>query len=323
MRRRELLLLLGGAITAPRATRAQQTRPAIGWLQNASLASRSTARTTAFAHALSEFWYVEGQNITFEYRSAAGQYDRFPALAANLVSGKVDIILALGGPASIRAAQNATSTVPILFLVGLDPVSAGFVASLARPGGNITGVFNQVCDLTPKRLELLSELVPQSKTIALLMNPANGPELCAMQEAAQARGVELPILRASTEGEIDVAFASLASLRAGALIVLSDAFFQSRREQLVALAARYAVPTIFPNPEFAASGGLISYSPDYAVAFGILGSYSGKILKGARPADLPVQQPTKFTAVINLGTAKTLGLTVPQTILARADEVID
>jgi putative tryptophan/tyrosine transport system substrate-binding protein len=329
MRRRELMLLLGATLGLPRVVRAQpKAMPVIGWLQNSQQIARPpNNRATAFHQGLRETGYVEGENLTIEYRTAAGQYDRFPALAAELVARKVDVILSFAGPVSLRAAQNATSTIPIIFLSGSDPVADGFVASLARPGGNITGVVTQVGELTPKRLELLSELVPNAKVIALLTNLANGPmldrHLREMQEAARIKGVDLPVLEASTEGEIDAAFAKLRGLNAGALIVHSDAFFQSRREQLVALEARYGIPTMYPNPEFVVSGGLISYSPSYATAFRLIGSYAGTILKGAKPADLPVQQPTAFELLINVNTAKAHGLTVPQTILARADKVIE
>jgi putative ABC transport system substrate-binding protein len=328
MRRRKLMLLLGGAMTTPRLLLAQtKPTPVIGWLQGAPLMARTNPRAIAFHQGLSETGYIEGQNLSIEYRSAEGHYDRFPGFAADLVSRKVDVILTLAGPVSIRAAQNATATIPIVFLSGGDPVADKFVASLSRPGGNITGVYNNVGDLLPKRLELLAELAPQAKTIALLSNPANGPELhrlfLAMEEAARVKEVRLSILEAATEGKIDDTFANLASMNAGALMVLPDAFFQSRREQLVSLATRYSVPTMFPNPEFVAAGGLISYAPNYSAAFRLIGSYAGRILKGAKPADLPVQQPTAFELMINLKTAKALGLTVPPSILVRADKVIE
>jgi putative tryptophan/tyrosine transport system substrate-binding protein len=328
MKRRELILLLGAAVALPRVVRAQQkAMPVIGWLSNQQIARPPNDRAVAFQQGLRETGYVEGQNLTIEYRPAAGQYDRFPALAAELVSRKVDLIISTAGPVSLRAAQDATSTIPIVFLIGSDPVRDGFVASLARPGGNTTGVLTQVGELTPKRLELISELVPDTRVIALLTNPANGPtlsrELSVMQQAAQIKEVHLPILEASTDSEIDAAFAKLRGLNADALVIHSDAFFQSRREQLVALESRYGIPTMYPNPEFVVSGGLISYSPSYATAFRILGSYAGTILKGAKPADLPVQQPTAFELLINVNTAKAHGLTVPQAILARADKVIE
>ena len=249
------------------------------------------------------------------------------ALAADLVGRKVDLIATSGGDLVALAARNATSTIPIVFIGGGDPVEGGLVASLARPGGNVTGFSDLLVELHPKRLELLSELVPQARVIALLVNPNSASAAAQItrevQDAARTRGMQLPILKAGTENEIDAAFATLLQLHADGLVVSSEPFFTSRREQLVGLAARHAVPAIYALREFAASGGLISYGPSVTSTFRQLGIYAGRILKGAMPADLPVQQPTTFELVINLNTAKQLGLTVPPLILARATEVIE
>jgi putative tryptophan/tyrosine transport system substrate-binding protein len=325
--RRELLLLLGGAATAwPLAGRAQQkAMPVIGFLASGP-PGPNAPNVAAFHQGLGETGYIEGKNLAMEYRWAEGHYDRLPALAADLVGRKVDLISTSGGDISALAATRATSTIPIAFAIGGDPVAAGLVASLARPGGNVTGVTILAVELTAKRLELLSELAPQARVVALLVNPNYTDAERIMrdaQEAAHAKGVQLHILRASTESEIDAGFATLVQLQAGALIVANDPFFFSQRDQLVALASRHAVPAIEFTREFAASGGLISYGPSITAAYHQEGIYAGKILKGAKPADLPVQQPTKFELVINLKTAKALGLTVPQTLLARADEVIE
>jgi putative ABC transport system substrate-binding protein len=326
MRRREFGKLVGGAAIAwPLAARAQQKRvPVIGYLGLGSPGPRAPF-TAAFGQGLAETGYVEGQNVAIEYRWAEGNYDRLPALAADLVAQKVDVI-ASGGGIGALAAQRATSTIPIVFTVGGDPVVLGLVASLARPGGNLTGVSIITVELMPKRFELLSELVPRARLIALLANP-NSPSAerttREMEEAARAKGLRLHILKASTEAEIDAAFLTLVQLQAGALVVGADAFFNARREQLVALASRHAIPAIWEWREFAEAGGLISYGPSLIDVNRQEGIYAGKILKGAKPADLPVQQPTKFELVINLKTANALGLTVPQSMLMRADEVIE
>ena len=328
MRRRDLLsLAAAGAIAWPLAARAQQkAMPVVGFLSTGNASPGPVAPlVAAFRQGLSETGYVEGQNVTIEYRWAEGHYDRLPALAADLVGRKVDVIVSTGGTPTALAAKNATSTIPIVFRAGTDPVGDGLVASLARPGGNLTGVSMIIDELTPKRLELLSELVPQAKVIALLVNPKNPATENVMrdvQEAARVKGLQLPILKANSESEIDAAFATLVQLQAGALVVAADPFLTSRREQLVALATRHAVPAIYAWREFAEAGGLISYGSSLTTAFRQLGNYAGKILKGAKPADLPVQQPTRFELVINLKTAKALRLTIPQSLLLRADDVI-
>jgi putative ABC transport system substrate-binding protein len=327
MRRRDLIRLVAGAAAVlPFPTRAhRKPMPVIGYLSGRALGD-AAALVAAFRRGLEDAGYAEGRNLAIEYRFADGHYDRFPVLAADLVDRNVEVVAAVGGTTAALAVKNATSTIPIVFFVGGDPVAAGLVPSLARPGGNLTGVSIQLTELTPKRLELLSELVPQAKVIALLVNPsnANADRLSRdLQEAARTKGVRLPVVKASTTGEIDAAFASLANRHAEALIVGDDPFFASRGEQIVALTSRYAVPAIFPDRKFTTSGGLVSYGPSFAAALRIVGGYVGRILDGTKPADLPVQQPTKFDLVVNLKTAKALGLTVPQSILARADEVIE
>ena len=324
MRRRELMLVLGGALTAARTLRAQQkAMPVIGFLNGRS-PGEAAGVVAAFRQGLSETGYVEGQNVAIEYRWAEGRYDRLRALAADLVGRQVDLI-ATGGLPPALAAKNATSTIPIVFL-GTDPVRDGLVASLARPGGNLTGFTVINVELMPKRLDLLFELVPETRVIALLVNPNNPTAETIMgdvQEAARVKGMQLDIVKAGTESEIETAFAFLVQLQAGALVVGGDPFFNSRREQLAALASRHAIPAIYEYREFPAAGGLISYGPSLTNTWREVGIYAGKILKGAKPADLPVQQPTKFELVVNLKTAKALGLTVPQSILALADEVIE
>src|SRR4051794_5659540 len=326
VKRREFIALVGGAAAAgPLVGHAQQkAMPVIGVLSTTSVPAAPFM--AAFRQGLSETGYVEGQNVAIEYRGAEGHYDRLPALAAELVGRKVDVIVSTGGSPTALAAKSATSTIPIVFRSGADAVALGLVASLARPGGNLTGVSMLIDELTPKRLELLSELVPQAGVIALLVNPNNPNAERTMRDAAEAarsKGVQLHILKAGTESAIDAAFSTLVQLHAGALVVSADPFLSSRREQLVALALRHVVPAIYAWREFVASGGLISYGSSLTGAYRLVGIYAGKILKGAKPADLPVEQPTKFELVINLNTAKALGLTVPQSLLTRADELIE
>jgi putative ABC transport system substrate-binding protein len=297
----------------------------IGWLSSASPGPLA-ASVAEFRRGLSETGYVEGQNAAIEYRWAEGHYDRLPALAADLAGRKVDLIATSGGSTSAFAAKSATSTIPIVFITGADPVEVGLVASLAWPGGNLTGISILTAELMPKRLELLSELVPQASVVALLANPnnSNAERLIGdMQEAARTKGVRLHILKAGAEDEFETAFAFLVELQTGALLVGDDPFFFSRRDQLVALTARHAVPAMYEWREFVAIGGLISYGTSLTAAYRLAGTYVGRILAGAKPADLPVQQPTTFDLVVNLNTAKALGLTVPPSILARADEVIE
>jgi putative ABC transport system substrate-binding protein len=323
MRRRELMLLLSGAMTVARDLHAQQkAMPVIGFL-GVNSPGATASYVVALYRGLSETGYTEGQNVTVEYRWAEGRYDQLPALAADLVGRKVDVIATSG--AGARAAKDATSTISIVSLVG-DPVATGLYASLARPGGNLTGVSILTVEMMPKRLELLSELVPRVGVIALLVNPNNSNTervMGDMQEAARGKGVQLLILKAGAEGEFEPAFDSLVQQHAGALIVGADPFFNTRRQELVALASRHALPAIYEWRESAVAGGLISYGPSLTGIWREIGIYAGKILNGAKPADLPVEQPTTFELVVNLKTAKALGLTVPQSILARADEVIE
>jgi ABC-type uncharacterized transport system substrate-binding protein len=325
MRRRDVLALLGGAVSLSLTARAQQKRiPVIGYL-GAGSAGWSGWIQDAFPEGLRDTGYVEGQDIAIEYRWADGNYDRLNAFATDLVARKVDVIAAQSTLSAI-AAKAATSTIPIVFTSGADPVGVGLIATLARPGGNLTGVSFLTIELMAKRLELLSQLVPEARVIALLVNPKISAAEFAIrdtQEAGRAKGVQLPVIQAATESEIDAAFAFLAELKPGALVVFTDPFFSTRRDQLVALAARHRLPAIYDSSVYAAAGGLISYGTDLGSVYRLQGSYAGKILKGATPADLPVQQPTKFELVINLKTAKALGLTVPQSLLARADEVIE
>jgi putative tryptophan/tyrosine transport system substrate-binding protein len=332
MNRRNLIALLGGAAAAwPLAAWAQQAgMPVIGFLGSESPALWA-GRLRAFHQGLSEAGYVEGRNVAIEYRWADGQGDRFPAMASDLVRRQPTVIFAAPGTAAL-AAKAATTTVPIVFMSGVDPVDYGLVASLNRPGGNLTGVSALSVELTSKRLELLHELVPMATTIAFLINPTNPffPSFNRdrtptepLQTAARSLGLELIVLQASGERDFDSVFASLLQLRAGALLTNNDPLFGSHTEQLAALTVRHAVPAIFPNREFVAAGGLASYGSNTADSYRLAGVYTGRILKGEKPADMPVQQATKVELMINLKTAKTLGLTVPLPLLTRADEVIE
>jgi len=325
MRRRELLLALTTGMIGARAVCAQQkAMPVIGYLSPGSSES-DDFRLTAFRKGLNETSYFEGQNVAIEYRWAYEQNDRLPALAADLVHLQVLVIVTAGAPPAF-AAKAATSAIPIVFVLGVDPVQSGLVASFNRPGGNITGVSLITAELAAKRLQLLRELVPAAVVVALLVNRANpiaDPVTRNLQEAARSLGLQAHVLRASTASEIDSAFGALAKLGDGALVLGGDPFFTNQRTQIVALAARYAVPAIYESRLFPAAGGLMSYGTDLADTFREAGVLTGKILRGAKPKELPVEQPTKVELIVNLKTAKTLGLTIPQAILGRADEVIE
>jgi ABC-type uncharacterized transport system substrate-binding protein len=325
MQRRTFMLLLGGTAGWPLAGPAQR-KPmrVIGYIGSGTSHDVASPFVVALRQGLGETGYVEGQNLAIEYRWVEGKYDRLPVFAADLVGRNVELILAPNDVLA-HAAKGATSTILIVFVTNGDPVADGLVVSLARPGGNLTGMAGMAIELMPKRLELLSELVPQVGAIALLVNPNNAiaERIMRKAEAAGGKGVQLPIPKASTEGEIDAAFSTLVQLHAGALIIAPDGFLLSRREQLLALASRHAVPAIYPWREAVDGGGLISYGTNRIAVARELGIYAGKILKGAKPADLPIEQPTKFELIINLKTAKTLGLTVPLPLLARADEVVE
>jgi len=325
MRRRDFVLLLAGAMTAAHVSSAQQkTMPVIGYL-NGTTPEANAPQLAAFRQGLSETGWVEGQNLKIEYRWAEFHYDRLPGLAADLVSHKVDVIAACGGADEAFVAKDATSTIPTVFMTGADPVETGLAASLARPGGNRTGVTNLTQLLWQKRLELIADLVPQTRVIGLLVNPNRalvGRVVDSTQQAANIKGLQLEILKAGTEAEIDAAFATAVQRQIGAVVV-SDPLFDSLAKQVAAAAARHAVPAIYISRKYVEDGGLISYEAIFTASYHEVGIYAGKILNGAKPADLPVQQATNFELVVNLNTAKALGLTVPPAILARADEVIE
>jgi len=325
MRRREFLSAIGAVASAPFAARAQQLAiPVIGFLSSGTAAGLEYL-TAAFRQGLGEAGYVEGRNVAIEYRWAEGQYDRLPVIAADLVRRRVSVVLAGTTPAAL-AAKKATSTIPIVFIVGADPIAIGLVDSLSRPSSNVTGVSNYLSDLGAKRLELLRELVPNAAVIGVLVNPSfpdAESQSKDLKEAAHKLGQLVRIVNVNNEKDFDAAFATLRQLQAEVLLVTVDPLFNSRREQLIALAAQHKIPAIYFGREFVVSGGLMSYAANLADGYRQASIYVGRILKGTKPADLPVVQPTKFEMVVNLKTAKTLGLTIPPSLRARADEVIE
>jgi ABC-type uncharacterized transport system substrate-binding protein len=325
VKRREFITLIGGAAIASLAGHAQSAMPVIGFLRSTSI-ERSAHLIAAFLQCLKETGYVDGQNVTIAYRSAEGQYDRLAALAAELVQRRVDIIVATGGSEPARVAKAATTTIPIVFSGGGDPVRDGLVTSLSQPGGNLTGVSMLTVDIGSKRFGLLRELVPSAKTIALLINPKSpelGPHLQDVQGAADSFGQQVRVLNAANEEEIDSAFAAMARERPDALLTDTDPFLVSRREQIVTLANHYRIPALYEWREFAEAGGLVSYGPSHTEPYRLIGIYTGRILKGAKPAELPIVQSTKFELVINQRTARRIGFDIPPMLLARADEVIE
>ena len=326
MRRREFISLIGGvAATWPLVVRAQPAVPVIGFLSTGSAKGRA-AYLAAFHEGLRKGGFIEGQNISIEYRWAEDHYERLPELAADLVHRHVDLIAAASTPAAL-AAKAATTTIPIVFEMAGDPVGLGVVASLDRPRGNVTGVANLGIQITPKRLQLLHEVVPNAKVVALLVNSAN-PTVAETQSreaqaAAHTLGVDLRVVNASTERDFDAAFANLTQMRAGGLVIAAEPLFSSRSKQLGELTVRHAVPAIYRLRDFAAAGGLMSYGGDTTRAYHLAGIYTGRVLKGEKPADLPVQQSTKVELIINIKTAKALGLSIPNTLIGRADELIE
>jgi putative ABC transport system substrate-binding protein len=325
VKRREFITLLGGAVTAwPLAARSQQpAMPVVGFLNSAS-PDAFAALVRAFTHGLAETGYVEGRNVAIDYRWAENQYDRLPALAADLVRRQVAVIVV--NPPAALPAKAATSTIPIVFLSALNPVEIGLVASLNRPGGNVTGVSTLNVELLPKRVDLLRELIPTSTVVGALVNPASSAAMTQakdLQEVGQKLRLQITVLHASTESDLDSAFATLPQMQAAGLVIAGDPFFTSQSDRLAALALRHAVPAIYQYRPFAAAGGLMSYGANLMEQNRLAGIYTGRILKGEKPADLPVQQSTEVELIINLKTAKALGLTIPLSILARADEVIE
>jgi putative tryptophan/tyrosine transport system substrate-binding protein len=324
MRRRDFIAALGGITAMPFGARAQPKTPVIGYLSTGS-PSAFASRLAAFRQGLGELGFAEGQNLAIEYRWASGGYDQMQAFAADLVGRNVDVILT-SGPPSLRAASASTSTIPVVFVVGSDPVRDGLVSSMSRPDRNLTGITFLAVDLTPKRLELVAELVPQTKIVGLLTNPTNAAEERVVRDAhaaARIAGLRLEILPASNDVEIDAAFAMVVQRQVGALLVSPDSLFTSRTSHIAALAISHRIPTIFAFRESVAAGGFASYGPNVPRVYHDAGLYVGRILKGDKPGDLPILQPTLFELVLNLKTAKALGLNVPPTLLARADEVIE
>jgi len=326
MKRREFITFIAGTAAWPFATQAQQpAMPVVGFI-NAASPKPYARMQSAFVKGLSETGYVENQNVKIEYRWAQGEIDRLPALAADLVHREVTVIAATGTPAAL-AAKAATTTIPIVFEIGSDPVQLGLVASLNRPGGNVTGIAQLAIEVAPKRLELLHEMIPKARIIALLADPTDRAifenTTRGAQSAARSLGLELHVLNVSTDHDLDAAFANLAQSRAGGVVISGGQFFNSRSKQLAAAALQHAVPTISPYVDIAGAGGLMSYGTSITDAYRLAGIYTGRVLKGEKPADLPVQQATKVELTINLRTAKALGITVPSSLIGRADEVIE